>query len=433
MKKKTQDPDKKIKTLKIECKKLEDLKPHPRNPRLHPEKGTPEWETLRASLEADYFDPIVWNQRNGMLVSGHLRTKVMIEDGVVGADVVVVDYDEPTHLARMIAANKSIGENDLPILKDLLQELDTGSLEMNLTGYCETELEELMTANIPEFEGGNDGRDAEPQLDRASDLNKKWKVASGEIWKLGDHRLLCGDCTDFECMSRLLNGEKIDLVFTSPPYNQGGSSGDLFSHGKRVEKLYLHSEDSMSKEQYEDLIIGFLNCVHPNLSDPHAVVVNISYNAKSRDDYGKIIFGNKNPLSVKETIAWHKGGSINLPQIGIYSRICEFVFVMSSGDKYLTSQKYGDCRWNFWQTKRIDQTPDHKATFSVELPCRAISEFSNENQNVLDPFLGSGTTMVACENLKRKCMGIEISPQYCAVILQRMSDAFPGIEIEKIE
>lgn len=140
----------KIAVLEIRRMALAECLPHERNPRQHPEPGTPQWETLKASLAHDYFDPLCWNKRNGKLVSGHLRRKVLLAEGYTQADVSVVDYDEPTHIARMIAANKLQGLDDLPILKDLLAEIDTGALDMNLTGWNENELEGLITAAPPE-------------------------------------------------------------------------------------------------------------------------------------------------------------------------------------------------------------------------------------------------------------------------------------------
>ncbi|MBU2177444.1 MAG: DNA modification methylase, partial [Gammaproteobacteria bacterium] len=116
--------------LEIQRVKLADVKIHPRNPRIHPKPGSAEWESLKASLIHDYFDPLVLNTRNNMWVSGHLRSKVLLAEGYVHADVVVKDYDEETHYARMIAANKQIGEFDFPALKDLMEEIDTGAFDM---------------------------------------------------------------------------------------------------------------------------------------------------------------------------------------------------------------------------------------------------------------------------------------------------------------
>jgi ParB-like chromosome segregation protein Spo0J len=135
--------------LTVETLPLAKLKPHPENPRRHPDPGTPEWEALRKSLEHDYFDPIVWNRRNGMLVSGHLRVKVLIASGFDRADCVVVDYDETMHKVRMLAANRLQGADDPAILKDLLEQLDTGATDMELTGYTAEDIERLMTALPP--------------------------------------------------------------------------------------------------------------------------------------------------------------------------------------------------------------------------------------------------------------------------------------------
>lgn len=149
-------------TLKVERLPLASFVPHPRNPRAHPEPDSPEWKVLAASLAHDYFDPIVWNVRNGMLVSGHLRTKVLTSLGYTHADAVVVDYDEPTHIARMIAANKSIGENDAPKLAELFGELKgLGNFDSGLSGFTLPEIETAL-ADFPQYQGGpNSGEPGE--------------------------------------------------------------------------------------------------------------------------------------------------------------------------------------------------------------------------------------------------------------------------------
>lgn len=163
-------------SLIIKRMDLRKLKPHPRNPREHPETGSPEWSVLKKSLESDYFDPIVWNKRNGCLVSGHLRAKVMRESGYTHADCVIVDYDEPTHIARMIAANKPIGVDDRAALKDLLLELDTGAFDMSLSGYDVGELEEMMTAVPPENADDGDADDGKPKQMKCPECGHQWEA-----------------------------------------------------------------------------------------------------------------------------------------------------------------------------------------------------------------------------------------------------------------
>lgn len=147
-------------SLSIETLPLASLKPHPRNPRKHPAKDSPEWKVLEASLKHDYFDPIVWNTRNGQLVSGHLRCKVLTSMGYQSADVVVVDYDEPTHIARLMAANKAIGENDLPKMKELFTDLKTvEGFDMAVAGFSLPEVDDLF--GIPDEEEAATNADPE--------------------------------------------------------------------------------------------------------------------------------------------------------------------------------------------------------------------------------------------------------------------------------
>lgn len=156
---------KKAKVRKLR-KPISQLKPHPRNEeiRTHPPQGSEEWEALKASLEHDYFDPIVLNLTNGFLVSGHLRTKILEEMGVKKVDVVVVEYDEPTHLARMIAANKYSGNMVKAGMGTLFEELNQKEeFDLQVTGFALPEMAKFIETE-PDFdfgdeEGHDDGTD----------------------------------------------------------------------------------------------------------------------------------------------------------------------------------------------------------------------------------------------------------------------------------
>jgi len=154
-------PNLKVAALRVDRMPLSELSPHPRNVeiRKHPEKGTAKWNTLAASLAHDYFDPLVYNVRNGFLVSGHLRLKVMTELGFEEADIVVVDYDEPTHIARMLSANKGAGDDDEVGQRAFLFELKgSKGFDLDLTGFDNDYLDALLgTMDVQTSDDMEDG------------------------------------------------------------------------------------------------------------------------------------------------------------------------------------------------------------------------------------------------------------------------------------
>jgi DNA modification methylase len=397
---------------------LTKLKNNPKNPRVIRDE---KFNKLKQSIE-DFPDMlekrplVVFTDKDGKFVvlGGNMRLKAAKELGIKELPVIVADeWTEEQKAQFLIKDNVNFGEwnhEELANEWDVIQ-LQEWGLDLPVNVDVET-----LDAEDDEYEMPN-----EIHTD----------IVVGDLFEIGEHRLLCGDSTDSDAVAKLMNGEKADSCITSPPYNQGNHAGDLFSHGKRKESLYQNDFDNKSKEEYFQFCIDILNNINLVLAEKHSIVWNVSYNAKSRDDYGVILFSNLNPFSIHETIVWNKGGSINLPQIGIYSRKCELVFVMSNYDEYLTSQNYGDCRWNYWETKKINQLENHKATFSIEFAERAIQELTLPSNLIFEPFCGSGTTMVAAHQLNRKCYGMELDPKYCQVIIDRMTKLDSTLQIKR--
>ena len=223
-------------TLNIENKLLSDLGDHPRNEeiRKHPNEGTPEWKALHASLEDDYFDPLVWNSRNGKLVSGHLRKKVMTSMGVSSADVVVVDYPEDKHLARMIAANQPVGQDNLPGLADVLAEFNEAEdFDIQLTGMSLGSAEDIISGISG---GGGEGSEEEEQENASGDtrslpdsvmqvitekIQPDVEVALGEVWELGEHTLYCRSMIsgDRDWAARLVDEPDLTFIPLPDPYS----------------------------------------------------------------------------------------------------------------------------------------------------------------------------------------------------------------------
>lgn len=289
--------------------------------------------------------------------------------------------------------------------------------------------------DVPGFDvGGDAGEAQEDEYEMPDEIHTD--IVAGDLFEIGPHRLLCGDSTSVDSFERLLGGHKWDIVVTSPPYNQGDSTGDLLTNRKKKVSLYSGDfRDNLTSIEYFNFCVSVLSNLFLCKKEDHTLCWNVAYNSKSRDDYGKIVFSEKNPFKVFETLVWDKKRALNQPNVGIYSRRCEFVFVMSSSDKYKTSQEYGECRWNYLDIYSDDsgQVKDngheHRAAYPVSFPSKLLSDFSFSGDLVVDPFLGSGTTMVAAHQLGRKCYGMEIDPKYCQVIVDRMLKLDPEIEV----
>jgi hypothetical protein len=291
---------------------------------------------------------------------------------------------------------------------------------MDDVGFDLDALEALGASAEPE---GNPEADAEPQIDKAEELREKWGVEPGQLWELGDHRLLCGDSTKKEDVERVMGGEKANLCFTSPPYNSKNGGYKTDYKGK-TKKFYNHQCDDRTEDEWVAFCDSVLCLMSSVLAtDESPVVWNVMYTANCRAGYGRSMFAGSHGLTVKETICWDKGAGFPSASQGILSRNWELVFVLSKGVKYTTSQGENEPRWAKWDIVRPKQQEEHKATFPVDLAMRAMNDFGVEGNTIYEPFCGSGTTLIAAEQLGRKCRAIEISPAYVAVALQRWADA----------
>ncbi len=195
--------------MEIRKMPIDKLDPAYYNPRKDLKPGDPEYEKLKKSIqEFDLVEPLVWNERTSRLIGGHQRLKVLQELGYTKVEVSVVDLPEEKEKALNVALNKIQGDWDYVKLKDLLEELDTGAFDIELTGFGLDEIEQLMI-DLPSEE---ENEKEIPQIES--------RAALGDIWQLGGHKIACGDCTDVELLEKLLEGKKVNAIVTSPPYAQ---------------------------------------------------------------------------------------------------------------------------------------------------------------------------------------------------------------------
>jgi DNA modification methylase len=400
---------------------INEIKPNPNNPRIiKDEKFKKLVKSIQDFPQMLELRPIVIDENN-IVLGGNMRLKACIEAGL---------KDVPVKQAKELTEEQK---------KEFIVKDNVGYGEWDWDDLANNWDEQLLTEwglDIPNFE--QEVLEAEEDDFAVPDGGSETDIVLGDLFEIGEHRLLCGDSTDSDQVAKLMNGQKIDLVFTSPPYNSGDVAmrgGGKFAFGKTGAKtLYENFKDDKTPEEYFDFCINILNNISLYVNELHSIFWNVSYNANSRDNYGKIVFSDINPFSVKETIIWNKGVAIPITSEGILSRNSEFVFLMSKGQKYLTNQKIGEnsVYWNTWNISSSgSQKNEHKACFPIELPFKAIEDFSKLDSLIYEPFMGSGTTMVASHQLKRKCYGIELDPKYCQVIVDRMKKLDPSLIIKK--
>lgn len=386
------------------------LIPNPRNPNKH---GDTQVALLAKIIRHQgWRAPITISRRSGFIVTGHGRLEaaklLQVEQVPVDEQDFATEADEWAHL---IADNRiaELADADRAMLRDLAEELDTGDFDMDLTGFDAAGLEELMTAAPPEGDA-----DAEPQIDKAAELNKEWKVQPGDLWHIGEHRLLCGDSTKADDVARLLGEDKPMLMVTDPPY------GVKYDPSWRAEAGVNKNQGKMGKVENDDnadwteswrLFPGDAAYVYH--ADAKASIVQASLEAAGFAIRAQIIWAKDRMAMSRGDYHWQH-------------EPCWYA-VREGGKGHRNDDRTQTTLWNI--PARDDAGHGHGTQKPLECMARPIR--NHHSEMVYDPFLGSGTTMVACENLKRKCRGIEISPDYCAVILQRMKDAFPSITIER--
>ena len=270
--------------------------------------------------------------------------------------------------------------------------------------------------------------DAEPQIDQAEELNKKWMVKAGDLWKIGAHRLLCGDSTKAADVARVMGGEKAEMVWTDPPY--GVAVGDKNKYLNSIARSNRVEANLENDTLDEPGLVAMLSAAFDN-----AVAVctaGAAWYVAAPPGPLHVLFGQalKDRGIWRQTIQWVKNNSTFSPMGVCYHWQAEPIFfgwLPNGAHRFYGGRK----QTTVWAIDRPMASKEHPTMKPVELVARAVANSSGVGEMVYEPFAGSGTTLVACENLGRKCRAIEISPAYCAVILERMAQAFPKLEITR--
>ena len=385
--------------------KITEVKVNPNNPRLiKDDKFKKLVQSVKDFPEMLNIRPIVVN-KDMIILGGNMRFKACKEAGLKEVPIIITDLTEEQQKEFLIKDNVSGGEWDWDILANEWNADDLKDWGLDLP----LDFNEVLEAEEDDFEVPADGIETD--------------IVLGDLFEIGEHRLLCGDSTDSDQVAKLMNGEKADMVFTSPPYN-GNTHLDI---GKGGGRLYNDKEmDNKSSDVYIDFLQKVLNNILINTNG--FIFWNINYNAKSRNEYLKHLVPYFDYLW--ETIIWEKTG---MPIADGLTRNCEFIFVLKNGERKHLG-KHFETSHNLWKISNLnsqDLKNNHRACFPVELPSNGINLGSEINEIIYEPFTGSGTTMVASHQLKRKCYGMELDPKYCQVIIDRMKKLDPSLEIKR--
>ena len=390
---------------------LASLVPNPKNPNTHP---LPQIKLLGKIIkEQGWRGPITVSLRSGMIVKGHGRREAALQAGLVSCPVDLQEYEsEAAEHADMIADNRiaELAEMDAGKLSDLLNELKVMDLDMELTGFTEDEFEKLLS----EKEGL---ADAEPQTDKAAELNKTWKVKTGDLWQIGEHRLLCGDSTKAEDVARVMGGEKAGAIIADPPY---GMRLDADFSGM-VNNLKITKGKGMKRGRKYNNVIG-------DHEDFNAVPIISAIGDPAIQFWFGADYYSKSLPDVEHSGAWLVWDKrLDESADKMFGSCFELIWARQKCKRDMIRIKWAGIFGTEKEPQRGRQHPNQK-------PVELLVNLAERTKGIIvDPFAGSGTCLIACQNLNHKCRGIEISPNYCAVILQRMTDAFPDIEIKKIE
>lgn len=245
------------------------------------------------------------------------------------------------------------------------------------------------------------------------------------------HKLLCGDSTSREDVERVMGGEKAQMCFTSPPYN-AGVSAQLSGNTSIDDNLYKDEyDDNKSQPEYLKLLRGFTD---EALLICEYVFVNIQVLSGNKSAFLDYWHGYSDKFA--DVAIWDKGHAAPAVARRVMDSRFEFILIFSQyAKRCIGTREFRGMVHNVYSgnPQRHNENADlHAATFPPDFPEYFINNFSNLNEIIYEPFAGTGTVLVVCQNLNRKCRAIEISPAYCSVILERMSQAFPGIDIVKI-
>lgn len=381
--------------MDIVLKKLSDIRPYEKNPRKNDEAVKYVAESIK---QFGFKVPIVID-KDGVIVAGHTRYKAAKKLNLKDVPCIVADDLSDEQIKAFRLADNKVAEKaewDFDLLADELGDLF--DFDMTVFGFDEEEEDKPVEVVEDDFE---------------AEIPAEPKAKLGDIYQLGRHRLMCGDSTDSAMVEKLMNGNKADIAFSSPPYNAGTTATET-AMGKTTK--YNGNDDNKTEADYIDFLNSYIECAIEHCEYVFMNVQSISNNKIALID---VLYHNKDIYA--DTIVWDKIHGQPAMAENVMNSVFEYVHIFSQkANRAIGTIQFRGTVDNILhlQSQRKNEYSDiHNATFSVEFASHFIRNFAKES--VLDQFGGTGTTLIACEQLGRTCYMMELEPKYVDVIIDR--------------
>lgn len=429
--------------MNIQCTPIQEINPAAYNPRVDLKPGDPAYDALHRSVdEFGLVEPLVWNKQTGNLVGGHQRLKVLIARGETEVETVVVDLPPEKEKALNLALNKIHGDWDEQKLAELLDELiQTPEFDIALTGFEEIEATDL----IAEILGDVDGqRDEQFDINAALAAGGEPVTQLGDVIVLGVHRLMCGDSTSTADIRRLMDGQRASLFATDPPYLVGydgtNHPGSKRKKQKKTSKLQASNGNAVDSDEGRKDWSGSYGVTwddadaNPDLYKKFiaaAVAEAITDNAAwycwhaSRNQAMLEQAWNESGAFVHCQIIWVKNRGVPTRTWYLWQHEPCLMGWIKGNMPQRVQQKRISTVWELDTLPNNAERPDHPTPKPLEVFEIPMRQHTRAGDICYEPFAGSGTQIIAAERLKRHCFAMEISPQYCDLIVRRFI-AFAG-------
>jgi DNA modification methylase len=377
--------------------KIKDIKLNPNNPRLIKDaKFKKLVQSIKDFPEMLDIRPVVVN-KDMIILGGNMRYKACVEAGIKEIPTIITDLTEAQQREFLIKDNTSGGEWDWDILANEweAEQLEDWGLDLPLGFEVQPEAEE------DDFDVPEGGIETD--------------IVLGDLFEIGEHRLLCGDSTCSDTVAKLMEGEKADLMVTDPPYN-------VAYEGKTKEALTIEN-DKMSSNDFGEFLNCFFNCALIEMKSGAPIYVFCPI-----EDGSFLNSFLNSGFKLQSILVWLK----NTIVLGRKDHQYKHEPILYGWKKGAAHKWYGDYdKSTIIECDKPPRNGEHPTMKPIQLLEKCINNSSLKNDLLLDLFLGSGSTMVASHQLKRKCYGMELDPKYCQVIVDRMIKLDPTLKIKR--